>query len=197
MGLGKILRKNYPTNQVEVLQILSNAGVPTKVTIRDLNNDVLAQLQILWQKDLTQKDLRYGLKFILGKLEIVTDIEMAVISIHREIRDVYGMINEAVDILEPNKRSLKETLSKWQMIKSWNLKDTTNQWLKYDRMDPKCQLLNSNWTPYNVIQEFNDNNNLIRTIELTIWNPEDIDKHIGDIKFDRKDRDIKIRQGNY
>ena len=194
--MGKILRKNYPTNQVEVLQILSNAGIPTKVVIRDLNNDVICRLQILWQKDLSQKDLRFGLQSILGKLEITTEIEMAVISIHRENRDVYGMLNEAVDIIEPNKKSLQETIIKWQMIKSWNQKDTTNQWLKYDRMDPKCQIKNANWSPYNIIQEFDDNNKLIRTIELTIWSPEDINNHIGDLQFTRKDRDVKIFQGN-
>ena len=82
------------------------------------------------------------------------------------------------------------------MVRSWNEKSTTNQWLKYDHLDPKCQSLTANWTPYNIIREFDDNNKLVRTIEVTIWNPEDIDNHIGDIQFARKDRDIKLYQGN-
>ena len=120
---------------------------------------------------------------------------MAVISIHRENKNVYSMSNEAVDILEPTEKILKDKLLKWQMIRIWNDKTTTNQWLKYDHLDPKCQLLTSNWTPYNIIREFDDNNSLIRTIEVTIWSPEDINIHIGDIEFGRKDRDVKIFQG--
>ena len=65
VGLEKILRKNYPTNQIEVLQILSNAGIPTKVIIRNLDNDIICRIQIIWQKDITQKDLRFGIQSIL------------------------------------------------------------------------------------------------------------------------------------
>lgn len=197
MGLGKILRKNYPTNQIEALQILSNAGIPTKLLIRDLKNNVLCHLQLLWQKDISQKELRFGLKVILGKLNIQTDIEMAVLSIHKENKNIYGMQNEAVDILEPSDKILQDKLLKWKMIKKWNTKPTTNQWLKYDHIDPKCHSLTANWTPYNIIQEFDENNALVRTIEITMWTPKDIDMHIGKLDFGRNQTDVKIMQGKF
>jgi hypothetical protein len=196
IGLGKLLRKNYPTNQIETLQILSNGGIPTKVVIRDLKNDIICKVQILWEKHISQKELRYGLKIILGKLNLNMDIEMAVISIHRENESAYGMRNEAVDILEPNEISLKDRIAKWQMIKKWNGKSTTNQWLKYEQIDPKCQSHTANWMPYNVVKEFDTNNELVRTIELTIWSQQDIDEHIGEITFNRTNIDVKIYQGN-
>ena len=105
------------------------------------------------------------------------------------------MINEAVDILEPNENILKDRISKWQMIRKWNEKSTTNQWLKYEQIDPKCQSYTANWMPYNIVKEFDTNNDLVKTIELTIWGQQDIDDHIDDIKFDRKDIDVKIYQG--
>ena len=197
MGFGKILRKTYPTDQIESLQILSNGGIPTKLIIRDLDNDVLCRLQILWGRHITQQELRYVIRIILGKLEINTDIEMAVISIHREKENAYNLINEAVDIVEASELTLKDKIAKWQVIQNWNNKPDTNQWLKYDQIDPKCQILSANWKPYNVIKEFDLNNNLVKTIELTIWSQKDVDKHIGDIAFDRSNIDLKIYQGNY
>ena len=105
------------------------------------------------------------------------------------------MRNEAVDIIEPNEKVLKEKLVKWQMVKKWNEKSDTNQWLKYDHIDPKCQILTSNWMPYNVIKEFDRNNELIKTIEVTIWSQKDVDENIEDLEFGRKDIDAKIYQG--
>ena len=125
------------------------------------------------------------------------DIEMAVISIHRENSNAYGMKNEAVDILEPNEKLLKDRISKWQMIRKWNEKSSTNPWLRYDHIDPKCQSYTANWMPYNIIKEFDDNNKIIRTIQVTIWNQQDIDENIENIKFNRADIDVKIYQGNF
>ena len=82
------------------------------------------------------------------------------------------------------------------MIKKWNAKPTTNQWLRYEQIDPKCQSYTANWLPYNVVKEFDTNNQLIRTIELTIWSQQDIDEHIGENTFNRSDIDVKIYQGN-
>ena len=166
------------------------------MVVRDLTNDIICNIQVLWEKHLTQKELRYGLKIILGKLDLKMDIEMAVLSIHRENESAYGMKNEAVDILEPNEKSLQDRISKWQMIKKWNAKPTTNQWLRYEQIDPKCQSYTANWLPYNVVKEFDTNNQLIRTIELTIWSQQDIDEHIGENTFNRSDIDVKIYQGN-
>ena len=120
---------------------------------------------------------------------------MAVISIHRENSNAYGMKNEAVDILEPNENLLKDRISKWQMVKKWNEKSTTNSWLKYDQIDPKCQSYTANWMPYNIINEFDEDTKIIRTIQLTLWNQQDIDEHIEEIVFNRSDIDCKIYQG--
>ena len=195
IGFGKLLRTTYPTDQIELLQILSNGGIPTKLVIRDLKNEVICRLQILWGRHITQKELRYAIRVILGKLEIDMDIEMAVISIHREQRNAYNLINEAVDIVEPNEGLLKDKISKWQMIKNWNDKADTNEWLKYDQIDPKCQTITSNWTPYNIVKEFDRNNELVKTIELTLWSQKDIDNNIDSITFERNNIDLKLYKG--
>ena len=121
------MRSNFPTNQIELLQILSNGGIATKVIIKDLKNDILGVLQILWEKTISQQELRFGLRVILGKLDIETDIEMAVMSIHRENINSYETTNEAVDIVEPNCNLFQDKIKEWQMLQNWNTDPETSE----------------------------------------------------------------------
>jgi hypothetical protein len=195
VGFGKVLRENFPTDQIDLLQILSNGGVPTKVVIRDLDNNIINIIQILWDKTINQAELRQGLQILLGKLEIITDIELAVISIHREKSDSYDTTTEAVDILEANQHLFGDKLLKWQMIKKWNDNPAVNDWIKFDIIDPKCQKLTTKNGPYNIIQEFEDNDRSIKTIEILLWHQQDVDEHIGTLKFERRKIDLKIYRG--
>jgi hypothetical protein len=67
IGFSKILRQNYPTNQIDTLQILINGGIATNLTIKDISGEVLFKLQFIWEKDIAQKDLRFAIRSILSK----------------------------------------------------------------------------------------------------------------------------------
>ena len=134
VGLGKLLRKNYPVNQIDLLQILTNGGVATKMIFKSLDNNIIATIQVLWDKHITQKELRLGVRLILGKLSLELDIELAVMSIHKDTLDPNIFTNEAVDIIEPNDDLFQDKILKWQMIQNWNNHPDTNQWAKYDHL---------------------------------------------------------------
>ena len=80
VGFSKLLRQNFPTNQVDTLQILINGGVATNLVIKDITGEIWFNLQILWEKNIAQKDLRFAIKSILAKLGIGSKIEMAIFS---------------------------------------------------------------------------------------------------------------------
>ena len=96
--------------------MLSNGGVATILIVKSLDNDTIAKLQILWDKHIWQNELRFGIRVILGKLSLNLDIEMAVMSIHKDKQNENTTSNEAVDILEPNENLFQDKILKWQML---------------------------------------------------------------------------------
>ena len=74
VGFGKLLRKILPTNQIDTLQILVNDGMMTRVIIRNLEGDVLHNLQILWDRNVTQPDMRKAIRVILGNLKMKCEV---------------------------------------------------------------------------------------------------------------------------
>jgi hypothetical protein len=194
LGFSKLLRSNYPTNQIELIQILINGGVPTKLIIKDLSGDTLHMLQILWDKDIIQKDLRLGIRIILAKLKIPSKIELAVMSIYENKLNSYEKINRAVDIIEPDEQILQDKITKWRLIKSFN-DNNQNIWQKYDKIDPKYLITTDKYQPYNVIREFGQNSKQEKTIEVTIWTPKDVSENIENLNFERFPNDIKLNKG--
>jgi hypothetical protein len=195
VGFAKLLRKNFPTNQMDTLQMLINGGTATMLVIKDITGEVWFNLQIIWDKDIAQKDLRFALQVILGKLGIGIKIEMAVVSVLKKNRGNMDIKNYAMDILEPDEQILKDKHLKWRMIKAWNDKQT-NLWLRYGEIEPKYLVSTDKYTPYNIVREFERNPSLEKTIEIMLWEPNDITKHIGEYEFDRFPNDVKIYKGN-
>ena len=196
IGFAKLLRTNYPTNQIELIQILINAGISTKMIIKDLSGEIMFILQILWDKDISQQDLRTGVRMILAKLKINQKIELAVMSIYKERLNSYEKINQAVDIIEADEQILQDKISKWRLIKSYN-DNNRNIWQKYDKINPMYLITTDKYQPYNIIREFGNNTKLEKTIEITIWSPKDVTNNIKSLNFERFPNDCKINRGKF
>ena len=164
------------------------------LVIKDITGEVWFNLQLIWDKDIAQKDLRVALQIILGKLGIGTKIELAIISVLKKKLNSLDIKNYAMDILEPDEQLIKDKHMKWRMIKKWN-DSQTNLWLRYGEIDPKYMVDTERYTPYNIIREFEKNHALEKTIEVMIWQPKDVTKNIDNFAFDRFPNDIKIYKG--
>ena len=194
VGFSKLLRQNYPTNQIDTLQILINGGVATSLVIKDISGEIWFTLQILWEKEIAQKDLRFAIRTILSKLEIGIKIEMAIISIVKNIDNTAETKNFAMDIIEPDEQQLKDKIEKWRMVKKWN-DSLENQWLKYGEINPKYLVTTDKFLPYNIIKEFGLNSTINKVIEVMIWTPQDITNNIENFQFERFPNDLKINKG--
>ena len=194
VGFSKLLRQNFPTNQVDTLQILINGGIATKLTIKDIHGEIIFNLQILWEKDITQKDLRFAIRSILAKLGINSKIEMAIISIIMKLKGETETKNHAMDIIEPDEQRIKDKMEKWRMVKNWN-DSINNEWLKYGEINPKFLVTTDKFAPYNIIREFGSDTSITKSIEIMIWTPKDITDNIGNLTFDRFPNDLKINKG--
>ena len=65
-----MLRKNYPCDQLFLLQILANEGISTKVVFRELNGETKYNFQFLWDKNVSQINMRKAIRIVLGKLKL-------------------------------------------------------------------------------------------------------------------------------
>ena len=181
-------------NQIDTLQILINGGIATTLVIKDITGEIISNLQIIWDKNITQKDMRFAIRIILSKLGFNNKIEMAVISIIKKKLGEIETKNYAVDIVEPDEQILKDRIQKWKMIQQWN-NALENNWLKYGKLDPKCATVTEKYTPYNIITEFSKNPSIEKIIEVMIWEPKDINLHINDLVFERFPNDLTINKG--
>ena len=195
VGFSKLFRQNFPTNQIDTLQILINGGVATSLVIKDITGEIWFTLQILWEKEIAQKDLRFAIRSILSKLGIGIKIEMAIISIVKNINNTNETKNFAMDIFEPDEQQLKDKIEKWKMVKKWN-DSLENQWLKYGEINPKYMVTTDRFLPYNIIKEFSQDSTMNKIIEVMIWTPKDITDNIDNFKFERFPNDLKINKGN-
>ena len=194
VGFSKLLRQNYPMNQVDTLQILINGGVATNLVIKDITGEIWFNLQILWEKNIAQKDLRFAIRSILAKLGIGSKIEMAIISILKKNKGDLDFKNHAMDILEPDEQQMKDKIEKWRMVKKWN-DSLTNEWLKYGEINPKYLVTTDKFMPYNIIREFGLDSTMIKSIEVMLWSPKDITENIDTFKFERFPNDLKLNKG--
>ena len=204
IGFGKLLQKLLPTNQIDMLQIMVNEGITTKLVIRNLEGDILYNLQILWDRNLEQTELRRAIRIIIGKLNLSIDIEMTVLSIYKKLKDTYDLRNIAVDIIDPAETmSNSEKIKKWSIIKNWNNDNTITKWIRYDDLTPKCKKFNEDWSPYNILKEFEldilrphiMDENSEPVIEVTIWTPNDINHYRKEIEIERDLGEFRIVKG--
>ena len=89
VGFGKLLRKLLPTNQLDMLQIMVNEGLATKLIIRSLDGEILYTLQILWDRNIKQNEMRRIIRIVIGKLDLQINAEMIVLSIYKSMTDTY------------------------------------------------------------------------------------------------------------
>ena len=137
LGLGKILRSNFPINQIDLLQIMANEGVATKVTFRNLEGEIKNEVQLIWAKNISQKDTKYALQVILGKLKHAEKYEMGVIAVLKEQSIRGGAKILPLDILEPSVATPEGKIMKWKTIRNWCDNPNTSEWAKYDAISPK------------------------------------------------------------
>ena len=195
VGFGKLLRSNYPTDQLEMLQILINGGISSTVEVKNLEGDILTKITTLWDKNLSQKEMRYCLRLLLGNIIVETNVELAVISIRKPTAGLGEDRHIAVDIVEPEENGLEAKIHKWRMIKKYNDDQDTNEWNRYDDISPKCQSITANYEPYNIIHEFGINKFIPKTIELTLWSPSEISKYITTDVFHRTEENLSLNTG--
>ena len=174
--------------------MLINGGTATKLVIKDITGEIWFNLQIIWDKYITQKDLRFAVRIILSKLGIGPKIELAIISIVKKSVGEVGSKNVAVDLIEPDEQIQKDKITKWKMIQQWN-NSLENVWLKYEEIDPKFMSITEKHAPYNIINEFQKDNLFLKTIEIMIWEPKNVDLNIKDLSFERFPNDVRINKG--
>ena len=174
--------------------MLINGGIATKLVIKDITGEVWFNLQIIWDKNITQQDLRFAIKIILAKLGLGMKIELAILSILKQNKDEIGAKNLALDLIEPDEQIQKDKIQKWKMIQYWN-NTVENMWVKYEEIDPKFMSTTEKFTAYNIIREFAKNDSIEKTIEVMVWEPKDIDINIQDLSFERFPNDLKINKG--
>ena len=196
VGLGKLLRKIIPTNQMDMLQIFVNDGCVTKIVIRKLEGDELYNLQILWDKNISQSDIHRTIRIIIEKLEIKSDIEMAVLSKQIKQLPTSDPKNTAIDIIDPQEALFNnEKIKKWSVIKNWNEDQNTSEWVKYKDLVPQCKKFDDDWRPLNILAGFDNENTAEQIIEVVLWTPENINKYQKDIELNRNLGNFKLKSG--
>jgi hypothetical protein len=196
VGFGKLLRKILPTNQIDILQIMVNDGFMTKLVLRNLEGDVHHNLQILWDRNVSQPDMRKSIRVILGHLNLKTEIEMAIISIYKKITGSYETRNCAVDMIDATEDLFNsEKILKWSIVKNWNDDRNITDWVKYRDLSPECRKFDEDWRPYNILRELKITNNCEQVIEVTLWSPDNITKYQKDVIINRNLGKFTIIEG--
>ena len=194
-GLGKLLRTNFPINQIDLLQILANEGVSAKLSLKDIRGEILNELQLVWAKNITQKEMNYAIRVVLAHLKLKQKFELGVIAIQKEIIRHSGQRTLPLEILESNKSNPEEKVLKWKMITNWSENPNTSQWAKYDDISPKHFIPEEGKENYNVIGEFLKDSTTIRTIEVMLWTTQNVNEHIGEKSWNRGMSSLEINKG--
>jgi hypothetical protein len=178
------------------LQILANEGVSTKVTFKNLQGEIKNEVQLIWAKNISQKDTRYALQVVLGKLKHAKKYEMGVIAVLKEQIIRGGTKILPLDILEPTPSTPEGKILKWKAVKNWCENPDTSQWAKYDAISPKHFRVAEGKENYHVIGEFLKDESMTRLIEVMLWTTEDVNTFVGEDSWQRDTTNLEINKGN-
>jgi hypothetical protein len=194
--LGKILRTNFPVNQIDLLQILANEGVSAKLTFKNLKGEVKNEIHLIWSKHISQKDTRYVIRVVLEKLKLREKFELGVLSI---LKDKFEGCTPKIypfDIIEPVESTPEEKIKKWETIRRWSQNPETSEWAKYGEIPQKYFEHQEQMVSEDVIKEFRKDLHIERSLEVILWTTEDVNKFIGSEAWDRSSNNIAINKGN-
>ena len=194
-GLGKILRTNFPVNQIDLLQILANEGVSAKLTFKNLKGEVKNEIHLIWANQISQKDTKYVIKVVLEKLKLREKFELGVLSILKDKFEGSTPKIYPVDLIEPIESTPEEKIKKWETIRRWSQNPETSEWAKYGEFPQEYFEHREKTVTYDVIREFRKDSSIVRSLEIILWTTEDINKFIGSEAWDRSNKNIAINKG--
>ena len=194
-GLGKILRTNFPVNQIDLLQILANEGVSAKLTFKNLKGEVKNEIHLIWANQISQKDTKYVIKVVLEKLKLREKFELGVLSILKDKFEGSTPKIYPVDLIEPIESTPEEKIKKWETIRRWSQNPETSEWAKYGEFPQEYFEHREKTATYDVIREFRKDSSIVRSLEIILWTTEDINKFIGSEAWDRSNKNIAINKG--
>ena len=174
IGLGKLLKQNAPTDPIFLLQILMNEGKIVKLVIKEKDGNILHNLQIIFDKNMTESNLRFTIKQIFGKLEINT-ANLSVLSIWKlqenQILQIPKLTNVAMDIITHEDINIKQKITIWKIIKNWS----DEKVITHYEFDPKFQQYTDKLNPYNILHEIQKGKPENMVMEVTIWYQDDLE----------------------
>jgi hypothetical protein len=158
-GIGQLFKDAEGQNACKLVQIFTDYGITSNLTIKDNFGNNLFKWSLIWAKDVGRRQAKEVIRTLLNHMDITKNFEMYVCStIRKEMlfgtEKTIHMAFDMDDSYQNSKVKITEASKRWKIIKNYNYRAPES--IRYDEILENFQTCDKDYKEmgfFNSIQE--------------------------------------------